>query len=440
MHPRSPVRILTPSTSDLFSRRRFLGTASGIAAILAAGSPPALLADTSPSGRFRVAVLGLGRGMDHVQGYSQVANVEIAAVCDVDERRVAAGIKKVEEKTGRAPKGVRDFRTLLEDPSIDAVSIALPNFWHAPATILACAAGKHVYVEKPGSHNAAEGELMVAAARRHQRKVQMGNQRRSMPVFRKAMEELHSKVIGPLRSCRCWYDSARASIGRGKPVPVPSWLDYALWQGPVPERPYVDNLVHYNWHWRWHWGGGELANNGIHTLDLARWGLGVEFPSKVTCTGGRYHFQDDQETPDTTIAVLDYGSCLVMWDGSSCDLRKEENHPLLTFYGDGGSLSLEGNRYKIWDSNGKLVRTETDGAGDVAHFTNFVDSVRLGTPLNSEIEEGQKSTLMCHLGNIAWRTQAALAVDPRNGKIQHATSQQKQLWRRDYRPGWEPKV
>ncbi|MBL9170065.1 MAG: Gfo/Idh/MocA family oxidoreductase [Verrucomicrobiales bacterium] len=426
--------------SNQLSRRRFVQSAGALGAILASGQAPSLLSADAPSRTVRVAVMGLNRGMAHVQAFLQVPQVEIAAVCDVDDLRVAAAVKTVREKTGQEPKGVRDFRRLLEDPSIDAISIAAPNFWHAPATILACSAGKHVYVEKPGSHNAKEGELMVAAARKQKRHVQMGNQRRSMPIFIQAMEELHQGVVGPLRFSRCWYDAARGSIGRGKSVPVPASLDYTLWQGPTPERPYVDNLVHYNWHWRWHWGGGELANNGIHTLDLARWGLGVDYPRHVSCQGGRYHFQDDQETPDTILATYDFGHCGISWDGSSCHQRQPENHPFLTFYGDGGSLSLTGNQYTIWDSKGKKVRTESGSASDVHHFANFVDAIRKGTQLNSEIEVGQKSTLLCHLGNIAWRTQTTLNVDSSSGGLLRPTRAQAALWTRDYRPGWKPKV
>ena len=422
------------------SRRGFLKSTSGLAALLALQRPPSLLAAEPPSGRLRIAVIGLGRGLDHISAFTQVPNVEIAAVCDVDQRRIAAAAKKIEEKTGKAPSGVRDFRRLLDDKSIDAISIAMPNFWHAPATILGCAAGKHVYVEKPGSHNARESELMVAAARKHKRQVQMGNQRRSMPIFIQAMHELQAGAIGKLRFARCWYDATRAGIGRGKSVPIPDWLDYSLWQGPVPERPYLDNLVHYNWHWRWHWGGGELANNGIHTLDLARWGLGVESPQHVTCSGGRYHYDDDQETPDTTLASYDFGASGISWDSSSCLPRKEENHPLVTFYGEGGTLSLEGNHYTVHDVNGKKLRSETGSASDVHHFANFADAIRSGTPLNSEIGEGQKSTRLCHLGNIAWRTRSALTIDPKAGHILNPTHDQQKLWTREYRKGWEPKV
>jgi len=333
----------------IHSRRQFVRTAGALATILAAGRPPAIGSEGgAASSRVRVAVVGLGRGLDHVRSFLQVPNVELVAVCDADTRRIAKA-RETAAAGGASPRAEDDFRRLLEDPGVDAVSIAMPNFWHAPATILACSAGKHVYVEKPGSHNAREAEWMVAAARKHDRRVQMGNQRRSQPEVRDAIARLQAGEIGTLRFARCWYDANRGGIGRGQPAQVPSWLNYDRWQGPVPEREYVDNLVHYQWHWRWHWGGGELANNGIHALDIARWGLGARYPQRVAVTGGRYHFEDDQETPDTTMASFDLGSCGVTWDASSCLPRKEEKHPFVAFYGDRGVLALDGGAgYRIF--------------------------------------------------------------------------------------------
>ena len=430
----------TPS-SPRIHRRSFLRSAGLMAGLLASGRAPSIVAAGSPGGRVRVAVLGLGRGMDHVATYLQVPNTEVACVCDVDERRVAAAQRSVLGKTGREPLGLRDLRRVLERPDIDAVSIALPNFWHAPATILACSAGKHVYVEKPGSHNPREAELMVAAARKHRRLVQMGNQRRSRPEIIEAIARLHAGEIGPVRAARSWYDASRPGIGHGNRAPVPAWLDYELWQGPIAPRPYVDNLVHYNWHWRWHWGGGEMANNGIHALDVCRWGLGVEHPSRVTYTGGRHHFVDDQETPDTAVATFDFGRCTVVWDCSSCVPRTHERHPFVAFYGDGGVLALDsGSGYKIFEPGGQERVSVVGRSGDLPHFTNFVEAIRRGDPLHSEIAEGQKSTLLCHLANIAHRTGTSLEVDPRTGRIPGATRRMRQLWTREYRRGWEPRV
>src|SRR6266404_98652 len=252
------------------SRREFLKTTSVAAAVVVA--PRFSRAIGSPNDKVVVGIIGCnGRGMDHLNGYLSVPNVEIAYICDVDRRAVDKGVAAVARKQEKKPQGIRDFRRLLEDPSVDAVSIATPDHWHTPAAILACSAGKHVYVEKPGSHNAHESELIVAAARKHERVVQMGNQRRSWPWVIEAMNALHNGELGKLFFARTWYTNHRDTIGHGKPAPVPEWLDYSLWQGPAPEQPFRDNILPYNWHWFWNWGTGELGNNGVHALDLARW-------------------------------------------------------------------------------------------------------------------------------------------------------------------------
>lgn len=429
------------------NRRRFLTQTSICAAGLAAlRNTPLLQSAPSPNSKVVVAIIGCnGRGLGHIQGFLSLPNVEIAYICDVDTRAVAKGVAAVAKKQSRPPQGLQDLRRVLDDPAVDAVSIATPDHWHAPATILACAAGKHVYVEKPGSHNVRESQLMVAAARKYQRTVQMGNQRRSWPWVIDAIESLKHGEIGAVYFARGWYTNHRASIGRGKEIPVPSWLDYTLWQGPAPERPFRDNILHYNWHWFWHWGTGELGNNGVHALDLARWGLGVDLPRRVTCGGGRYFFHDDWETPDTTTATFDFGDKAVIWEGQSCAPRGFEDAGFgVSFYGERGSLALAGNTCKVYDLNSKLVR-EAGGkqaelfSYDALHFGNFVDSIRQGSPLAAEIEEGQKSTLLCHLGNIAWRTGHTVNFDPGSMKIMGDRAAAA-LCRRSYRRGWEPKV
>ena len=428
-------------------RRDFLKQASVLTGGLATlGGIGSLRADRSPNEKVVVGIIGCNaRGMAHIAAYLALPNTEIRSICDVDSRAVEKGVAAVAKKQQRAPRGVKDIRRMLDDPELDAVSIATPDHWHAPATILACAAGKHVYVEKPGSHNLHESELMVAAARKHKRVVQMGNQRRSWPWVIESIEALRAGEIGRVSFARGWYTNHRASIGHGKPAPVPDWLDYSLWQGPAPERPFQDNVIHYNWHWFWNWGTGELGNNGVHALDLARWGLEVDLPQRVTCGGNRYHYKDDWETPDVCVATFDYGDKGITWEGQSCDPRGFEGAGFgVNFYGEKGCMSLAGSNCTIYDLNNKVLReikSKRDGLFDFdsVHFGNFIDAIREGKPLRSEIEDGQKSTILCHLGNIAWRTGRTINFDSASRKIvgdQTAAA----LGSRAYRAGWEPKV
>ena len=433
-------------TSSL-TRRDFLKQTSRLTAGIAAlAGTPFHLARAGANDRVRVGVIGCtNRGMDHIAGLLAVPNVEIAYVCDVDTRAMAKGVAAAAKKQPTPPKGVQDLRRVLDDPSVDAVSIATPDHWHTPATILACAAGKHVYVEKPGSHNFRESEWIVAAARKHKRVVQMGNQRRSWPWVIEAIQALHAGEVGKLFFARGWYTNHRAPIGQGKPAPVPAWLDYSLWQGPAPEQPFRDNILHYNWHWFWNWGTGELGNNGVHALDLARWGLRVDLPRRITCGGGLYHYLDQWETPDTIVATFDFGDKGAVWEGQSGDPRGFEGASFgVTFFGENGSMVLGGSQATIYDLNNKVVREISRGQTalfqyDALHFANFVDGIREGKALNAEIAEGQKSTLLCHLGNIAWRTGHTVNFDPATRKIlgdRRATA----LTRRNYRRGWEPRV
>ena len=422
----------------LFSRRNFVKTA-GVIGAASVSVLPAVYGQQAPSRKLRVGVMGLQRGKAHIKGFQAVPNVEIAYVCDVDKNRAAAGGTLTLEGQKKAPKVVGDFRRILDDDSVDILSIAAPNFWHAPATILGCEAGKHVYVEKPGSYCPQEAELMVKAARKYKRQVQMGTQRRSYASMINGMARLQGGIIGKVRYARTWYINSRGSIGKGKAAKVPNHLDYKLWQGPVPESPYKDNLVHYNWHWHWLYGGGEMANNGVHALDLARWGLQVDYPTKVSYQGNRYHFDDDQETPDTSVAQFDFGEVGVSWESSSCLRRKDENLAFCTFYGDGGSMAFDFSGFKVYDLEGRMIHEGEGTPGDVPHFQNLCDAIRDGVPLTQEIEEGQKSTQWCHLANIAYRSDSVLEVDPRSGRIKNNTEAQ-QYWKREYQKGWKPRV
>lgn len=428
--------------SQPIDRRRFLESATAAGIAISASAVFAADEETkSANETIVVAVMGVnGRGQALARGFAQQPGATVAYVCDVDERAIPKGQAAVADYQTSKPQGLGDFRRALDDKAVDVLAIAAPNHWHAPATILACAAGKHVYVEKPCSQTAEEGEWAVAAARKHNRVVQMGTQRRSRAPLIEAIEKVRGGEIGNVLYARAWYNNRRESIGIGKQTAPPSWLDYALWQGPAPDRPFKDNLIHYNWHWHWHWGNGELGNNGVHALDVARWGMGVDYPSRVTSGGGRYRFDDDQETADTHLVTYEFGHRMIIWEGLSWSpLGPGGSSFGISFHGDQGSMLLLDSGYTIYDLQNKVVATKLGTGGDAEHFADFLDGVRTGRRPNADIEEGHKSTLLCHLGNIALRTGRTINTDPKNGHILNDNEAQS-LWGREYRPGWEPKV
>ena len=418
------------------TRRSFLKS-SALAGVAVAG-PNLLLGEAKgANSRFRVGVMGLKRGKGHIKALLDVPNCEIAYVCDVDDDRLASGDNTIIGKQQEEVKKVSDFRRILDDPEIDALSIAAPNFWHTPAAVLACQAGKHVYVEKPGSYDAYEAKRIVQVADETGMKVQMGTQRRSYSGMLEGIQKIREGVIGKPLYARCWYSNQRPSIGKGKITEPPPGLDWLMWQGPVPEQSYKDNLVHYNWHWHWMYGGGELANNGVHSMDVARWALDVDCPTRVTCNGGRYHYDDDQETPDTAYAVYEFGDVGISWEGSSCHRRKPEETKFVSVYGEGGKVDFSTAAYTVYDLDGNEVEKNTDPPSDVPHFTNFANAVREGEALNQPIECGQLSAMLCHYGNMAYRTNGAVDVDPGTGELVDHPEAMK-LWSRPaYREGWE---
>ena len=281
----------------------------------------------------------------------------------------------------------------------------------------------------------------------------MGNQRRSWPNVAAAIAELHAGVIGKPYYAKTWYTNNRASIGTGKQVAVPNWLNYDLWQGPAPRRAFKDNLIHYNWHWFWHWGTGEALNNGTHMVDLARWGLQVDYPTKVSSTGGRFRYQDDWQTPDTQMISIEFGNkAMITWEGRSCNGKNNEGTSTgITFYGENGSITIEsGNAYKIHDlknnlikevKNDRVINTSNlvDPAQelDALHIQNFFDGIKNGKAVRSDILSGHQSTLLVQLGNIAQRSGRTLHIDPTNGHIINDQEAMK-YWTREYEKGWEP--
>jgi predicted dehydrogenase len=389
-----------------------------------------------------VGVMGTnGRGTELATEFATQPGSVVRYVCDVDANNAGRCARAVTERQDLEPTVVADFRRILDDKSVDALVIAAPDHWHAIAAILACKAGKHVYVEKPCCHNPREGELLVQAARKYKRTVQQGTQRRSWPKNVEGVELVRSGGIGRVLFSRGWYNNKRPGIGRGKPVPVPPRLDWALWQGPAPEKEFRDNYVHYNWHWFWNWGTGELGNNGVHGLDVCLWGLGVDYPRRVTAGGGRYYYDDDQQTPDTLGVTYDFGDKgMIVWEGRSCNPHGFEGSGFgAAFYGDEGTVVIDGGGYRVFDEKGKQAKEVGGGGANAGHVTNFLECARSGERPAADIEIGYRSALVCHLGNIAWRTGRTVNLDPDTHRIAGDREQQT-LWGREYRKGWEPTV
>lgn len=409
---------------------------------------------SSPLETINMAVVGLnGRGKALTISAHQASNIRLTHVCDVDAHVLEEHKSYCKEHIGYVPETERDFRKLLDNKDIDAIAIAAPDHWHTPMAILALQAGKHVYVEKPCSHNPEEGEWLVNAQVKYKKMVQMGTQQRSSQTTQMAIKDIASGVIGDAYSAECWYANTRGTIGTGKVVPVPDYLDYALWQGPAPRRPYKDNIIHYNWHWFWNWGTGEVLNNGTHEIDICRWALGVKYPVRVLSTGGRFHFEDDWEFYDTQTATFQYeGGRMITWEGRSCNgLRREGLGRGVIINGTKGSMLLDRNQYVLYDLDGKVIKkelekeqsatTDTVGIGglDVNHMQNFSDGVRLGSALNAPIDVGSTTVTTCHLANIAQKFGRELKVDPGTGHIL-GDAEAMRLWSREYESGWKPAV
>src|SRR4051812_6470842 len=385
-------------------RRTFLGAAGAFAG---ANSRAWAFA---PSERGRVALIGVrGRGTELARGVAHNAGVEGVAVCDIDDAAFAKPVKEVEKITGQAPRTEKDFRRLLDDKEIDAIAVATPDHWHALLTVLGCQAGKDVYCEKPVSHNVVEGRRMVEAARKYNRVVQAGTQRRSMGHVKDAVEHVRSGALGKVGMARAWIHQQRKPIGFGKPGPVPAGVDYAMWQGPAPDRPFMANRFHYNWHWFWNWGTGEIGNNGIHGVDVARWGLGVDTPLKVTSGGGKYVFDDDQEVPDTQIVTWEFPEASLVWEHRMWSKHGTEGSGFgIAFYGDQGTLLIDDKGWRVEEGNeagGKPSGKQSD------HITNFLECIKPRARPTADIEIGPLSPRLCHLGNIAYRVGRKLTFD-----------------------------
>jgi predicted dehydrogenase len=394
-----------------------------------------------------LGVIGCGgRAAALMKAFAAMKGVEIAFVCDPDEARLGAAASLVEKVGGKSPKPVADLRGVLDEKSVDAVVIATPDHWHGPATILACDAGKHVYVEKPCSHNIREGQLMVEAARRNNRVVQLGTQSRSSPVIAQAVAMLRNGAIGDVLVAKAFDIQKRKNIGHAVPGKPPEGLDYDLWLGPVPYVPFQANRFHYDWHWWYAFGTGDMGNDGVHELDVARWGLGIEgHPSAVSAMGSKLAFDDDQQFPDTQFVVFDYPGDgkvgnrrqimfeLRIWSPYQPDGIENGT----AFYGTEGYMivSKEGKGIvRVFDKQGKPRPVEGESPRMLGHQEDFVDAVRTGRRPHAEIAIGHVSTTLAHLGNISTRVGRSLRFDPATEQIL-GDEEAAGLARRSYREG-----
>jgi predicted dehydrogenase len=448
------------SKDSTLSRRSFLKGGVTSAAGLAAASSVTFL--TRPervygaNDRVRVAICGVhGRGMDHVGNYAQLKNVEIAAVCDIDENVLAERVAGMVKRGIPKPATFVDVRKLLEDKSIDAISIATPNHWHALMGIWACQAGKDVYVEKPCSHNLWEGKQFGAAAQKYGRIVQHGTQIRSATAVREGIQKLHEGLIGDIYMARGLCYKWRNTIGHAPVQPVPAGVNYDLWTGPAPLHDFTHNRFHYNWHWFWAYGNGDMGNQGTHQMDVARWGLGVGFPNKVSAVGGHFMFDDDQETPNDLNCSFEFdlpngqrkmitfevrhwitnheaeiGTTELGTSEPTRKLGRPALGPLAgghntvgdIFYGSKGYFATgdeDADTYGVWLGPDQEPQPKVHGGEELAHFANFIDCVvsRNKENLNAPIEEAHISTGLMHIANASYRLGRTLNFNPHTQQV-----------------------
>jgi len=444
-------------SSQKASRRDFLKiTGAGVAGTALGATASSYARVMGANDRVRVAICGVrGRGQDHIHGFARVPGAEIDALCDVDESVLNQRLGDVEKLGLTKPKSYVDVRKLLEDKDIDAISVATPNHWHALMAIWACQAGKDVYVEKPCSHNWFEGRQLVRAVKKYNRICQHGSQSRSNPGMLEAIQQLRDGTIGDVYMARALCYKWRPSIGHAAVEAVPAGVNYDLWTGPAPLKPFTRNRFHYNWHWIWDTGNGEIGNQAIHEIDIARWGLGVGFPVSVSAMGGHFMFEDDQETPNTLNATFcfddaegkrkmmevavrhwitnheveigsgTYGTSGVPAAGLTAESNKKpaDNQPLgprdaktntvgNIFFGSKGYLGIDGyDTYKTWLTDETEPGPHGKGSGD--HYANFIDCIRSrrAQDIHSPIEEAHISTTLVHLANASYRLGRTLQFD-----------------------------
>ncbi|MBX7167237.1 MAG: Gfo/Idh/MocA family oxidoreductase [Pirellulales bacterium] len=425
------------------NRRTFLQQAGLSAAALATAQQ---LASAAVEEQLVVGVIGPGgMGSNHLNLLAARGDVRVAWVCDPDSERLATAVKTVETHTGRTPQAVADLRRVLDDAAVDAVFIATPDHWHAPAAVLALDAGKHVYVEKPCCHNIREGRLMTAAVQRSGRCLQVGTQSRSGECVREAIERIERGEIGEVLVAKAWNSQRRGSIGHTSPSAPPATLDFDLWLGPAPVVEYRSNLLPSVWRWWYDFGCGDIGNDGVHDIDVALWGLGVEgHPHRATCIGGKSFFDDDQQFPDTQYAVFEYPAegakkprQMIFEQRIWSPYVQEGYENGAAFYGTGGLMIVGHNvGWKLYGERNKLV-AEREGRPDLAlHHQNFFNCIRgSAEPLHADVHAGHRAATIVHLANLSARLGRTLNFDPTEQRIV-GDDEAQALTARKYRDHW----
>lgn len=422
-----------------FDRRSFLQTSAGAIAASTLAGRAARAADANS--KIRAAVIGVnGRGVTHMEGFEGTPGVEVAVLCDVDEKVLAQRKAEFEKRYGHSVDTETDLRKVFDRNDIDVVGIATPNHWHSLAAIWACQAGKDVYVEKPGTHNLYEGRKLIEAANTNKRIVQHGVQLRSNPLFREAVQQLHDGLIGDVYLSRALIYRMRPAIGKEPDSAAPDYVNWDMWQGPAQERPFSKKFVHYNWHWHWDYGNGDVGNQGVHETDMALWGANVGLPSEIVAMGGKFLWDDDKETPETL-------SCCYLYPEEK-KMVEVEVRPWFTnkegdvtvgniFYGSEGYMTFSGyESYKTFlGKKGEPGPSGNFGHDPVTeHFANFIEAVRSrdASKLHGPPETAHTSSGLAHLGNIAYRLGRKLHFDPKTEKFKNDPEADKMLTR-EYR-------
>ncbi len=420
-----------------FSRREFIRSTTGAALVatplLSLSSRP----KAAPNDRIRHAAIGLGgQGRQLAKTFASHGDCDVTAVCDVDPERRAKAAGELPDPEAVAQ--VEDFRTIIDDPGIDTISIATPDHWHTPIALAALVAGKHVYVEKPCSHNVHESVLLDRAARKYGKSVQHGTQSRSGDGIKQAVAFLREGNLGTVRMAKAINHQFRGPIGRAEETDPPAGVNYDLWLGPAPKRPFTRNRWHYQWHWLWDYGTGDIGNDGIHQIDVARWGLGVGLPKAISASGGQLLYDDDHETPDTQVVTFEYDDCYLLYEMRLWTKYHLEGHDNgVVFYGDKGILEVGRNGCEV-----TLIGQEKErigGGSDLGgNVRNFIECVKADDPsgLNAPISEGAISATLCHLGNVATRVGRRLLFDAEATKCV-GDAEANRLLKREYRKGYE---